>query len=215
MLASGEEYSFQRNIGQIISDSNWYILLYRIMISVSKCCRMFLNMSMAIIGYLSRSTFEEWGLGPSQMQPLLTIRSQDPFLLLGTSSISWSQTLGETKELWPWLVWCGSCPLLFCQLRTCHKLNSDTGDFLVMQSWWLSWPRDATTWEPVSNCYFPFFSFSEHSSCSVQVRCKKRWYGMNIGAFGASKALTVNSLFLTVFVTLSANKVVSVQVKVS
>ena len=41
MLALGGGCSSQKNIGQIISDFNWYILLYRIMISPSECCRMF------------------------------------------------------------------------------------------------------------------------------------------------------------------------------
>ena len=38
---------------------------------------------------------------------------------------------------------------------------------------------------------------------------------MDIGAVGASKALAVNSSFLTVLVILGANKVISVRIKVS
>ena len=46
------------------------------------------------------------------------------------------------------------------------------------------------------------------------VRCEKGWYGANIDAVSVSKALAINSSFLTVSITLSANKVVLVRVKV-
>ena len=58
MPVLGEGCSSQKNIGQTISDFNWYILLYRIMNSVPKCFRMSSNMNMATIGSERNNTWQ-------------------------------------------------------------------------------------------------------------------------------------------------------------